>query len=131
MLAYDIPTGNSELDTLRYNTKNNLKDIYNRNMALAASDVAQAATIIPGAGKVFTKVLGKLNLPERAIDGTVKVLDKAIDYTTKKVAPKMSKVAKHRLSKYVLEPTVRISANAALEGIEEVTQYMIGNRINE
>lgn len=131
MLAYDIPTGNSELDTLRYNTKNNLKDIYNRNMALAASDVAQAATIIPGAGKVFTKVLGKLNLPERAIDGTVKVLDKAIDYTTKKVAPKMSKVAKHRLSKYVLEPTVRISANSALEGIEEVTQYMIGNRINE
>lgn len=131
MLAYDIPTGNNELDALRYTTKNNLKDIYNRNMALAASDVAQAATIIPGAGKVFTKVLGKLNLPERAIDGTVKVLDKAIDYTTKKVAPKMSKVAKHRLSKYVLEPTVRISANAALEGIEEVTQYMIGNRINE
>lgn len=131
MLAYDIPTGNSELDTLRYNTKNNLKDIYNRNMALAASDVAQAATIIPGAGKVFTKVLGKLNLPERAIDGTVKVLDKAIDYTTNKVAPKISKVAKHRLSKYVLEPTVRISANSALEGIEEVTQYMIGNRINE
>ena len=117
MLAYDIPTGNSELDALRYNTKNNLKDIYNRNMALAASDVAQAATIIPGAGKVFTKVLGKLNLPERAIDGTVKVLDKAIDYTTKKVAPKMSKVAKHRLSKYVLEPTVRISANASLECI--------------
>lgn len=131
MLAYDIPTGNSELDTLRYNAKNNLKDIYNRNMALAASDVAQTATIIPGAGKVFTKVLGKLNLPERAIDGTVKVLDKAIDYTTKKVAPKISKVAKHRLSKYVLEPTVRISANSALEGIEEVTQYMIGNRINE
>lgn len=131
MLAYDIPTGNNELDALRYTTKNNLKDIYNRNMALAASDVAQAATIIPGAGKVFTKVLGKLNLPERAIDGTVKVLDKAIDYTTKKVAPKMSKVAKHRLSKYVLEPTVRISANAALEGVEEVTQYMIGNRINE
>lgn len=131
MLAYDIPTGNSELDTLRYNTKNNLKDIYNRNMALAASDVAQAATIIPGAGKVFTKVLGKLNLPERAIDGTVKVLDKAIDYTTNKVAPKISKVAKHRLSKYVLEHTVRISANSALQGIEEVTQYMIGNRINE
>lgn len=131
MLAYDIPTGNNELDALRYTTKNNLKDIYNRNMALAASDVAQAATIIPGAGKVFTKVLGKLNLPERAIDGTVKVLDKAIDYTTKKVAPKMSKVAKHRLSKYILEPTVRISANAALEGVEEVTQYMIGNRINE
>lgn len=131
MLAYDIPTGNSELDTQRYNAKNNLKDIYNRNMALAASDVAQAATIIPGAGKVFTKVLGKLNLPERAIDGTVKVLDKAIDYTTKKVAPKMSKVAKHRLSKYVLEPTVRISANSALEGTTEVTQYMIGNRINE
>lgn len=131
MLAYDIPTGNAELDALRYSTKNNLKDIYNRNMSLAVSDVAQAATIIPGAGKVFTKVLGKLNLPERAIDGTVKVLDKAIDYTTKKVAPKMSKVAKHRLSKYVLEPTVRISANAALEGVEEVTQYMIGNRMNE
>lgn len=131
MLAYDIPTGNDDLDALRYTTKNNLKDIYNRNMALAASDVAQAATIIPGAGRVFTKVLGKLNLPERAIDGTVKVLDKAIDYTTKKVAPKMSKVAKHRLSKYVLEPTVRIGANAALEGVEEVTQYMIGNRINE
>lgn len=131
MLAYDIPTGNDDLDALRYTTKNNLKDIYNRNMALAASDVAQAATIIPGAGRVFTKVLGKLNLPERAIDGTVKVLDKAIDYTTKKVAPKMSKVAKHRLSKYILEPTVRISANAALEGVEEVTQYMIGNRINE
>lgn len=131
MLAYDIPTGNNELDALRYTTKNNLKDIYNRNMALAASDVAQAATIIPGAGKMFTKVLGKLNLPERAIDGIIKVLDKAIDYTTKKVAPKMSKVAKHRLSKYILEPTVRISANAALEGVEEVTQYMIGNRINE
>lgn len=131
MLAYDIPTGNAELDALRYSTKNNLKDIYNRNMSLAASDVAQAATIIPGAGKVFTKVLGKLNLPERAINGTVKVLDKAIDYTTKKVAPKMSKVAKHRLSKYVLEPTVRISANAALEGVKEVTQYMIGNRMNE
>ena len=131
MLAYDIPTGNDDLDALRYTTKNNLKDIYNRNMALATSDVAQAAIIIPGAGKVFTKVLDKLNLPERAIDGTVKVLDRAIDYTTKKVAPKMSKVAKHRLSKYVLEPTVRISANAALEGVEEVTQYMIGNRINE
>ena len=131
MLAYDIPTGNDDLDALRYTTKNNLKDIYNRNMALATSDVAQAAIIIPGTGKVFTKVLDKLNLPERAIDGTVKVLDRAIDYTTKKVAPKMSKVAKHRLSKYVLEPTVRISANAALEGVEEVTQYMIGNRINE
>lgn len=131
MLAYDIATGNAELDTLRYNTKGNLKDIYNRNMALAASDVAQAAVVIPGAGKMFAKVLGKINLPERAIDKTVKVLDKAIDYTTKKVAPKMSKAAKHRLSKYILEPTVRISANAALEGAEEVTQYMIGNRINE
>ena len=131
MLAYDIPLGNQELDALRYNSKKNLKDIYNRNMALSVTDVAQTAVIIPGAGKVFTKVLGKLNLPERAVNGTVKVLDKAIDYTTKKVAPKMSKVAKHRLSKYVLEPTVRISANSALEGIEEVTQYMIGNRINE
>lgn len=131
ILAYDIATGNAELDALRYNTKGNLKDIYNRNMALAASDVAQAAVVIPGAGKMFTKVLGKINLPERAIDKTVKVLDKAIDYTTKKVAPKMSKATKHRLSKYILEPTVRISANAALEGAEEVTQYMIGNRINE
>lgn len=131
MLAYDIPLGNQELDALRYNSKKNLKDIYNRNMALSVTDVAQTAVIIPGAGKVFTKVLGKLNLPERAVNGTVKVLDKAIDYTTKKVAPKMSKVAKHRLSKYIIEPTVRITANAALEGTDEVTQWGIGDRIDD
>lgn len=130
MLAYDIPTNNSEINSVSYKTKKNLKDIYNRNMALAASDIAEAVTIIPGAGKVFTKVLGKLNLPERAIDGTVKILDKAVEYTTKKVAPNLSKAAKNRLSKYIIDPVVRISAGSLMEGAEEVTQFMIGENIN-
>lgn len=128
MLAYDIATNNSDLDRLTASTKKNLQSIYDRNMILATSDVAQSAMIIPGAGKVFGKVLSKLNLPERAIDGTVKVIDKTINHV---ISKQVSNAAKKGISKYLIDPAVRITAAAGLEGLEETTQYIIGNRINK
>lgn len=128
MLAYDVATNNTDLDILTATTKKNLQNIYDRNMILATSDIAQSAMIIPGAGKMFSKVLNKLNLPERAIDGTVKIIDKAIDYT---VSKQISNAAKKGISKYIVDPAVRITASAGLEGLEETTQYIIGSKINK
>ena len=128
MLAYDVATNNTDLDRLTATTKKNLQGIYDRNMALVLSDVAQSAMIIPGAGKVFNKALSSLNLPERAVNGTVKALDKAIDYTLAKTA---SNATKKGISKYIVDPAVRILGSAGLEGLEETTQYVIGSKINE
>lgn len=128
MLAYDVATNNTDLDRLTATTKRNLQNIYDRNMILATSDIAQSAMIIPGAGKMFSKVLNKLNLPERAIDGTVKIIDKAIDYT---ISKQISNAAKKGISKYIVDPAVRITASAGLEGLEETTQYIIGSKINK
>lgn len=128
MLAYDVATNNTDLDRLTATTKKNLQNIYDRNMILATSDIAQSAMIIPGAGKMFSKVLNKLNLPERAIDSTVKIIDKAIDYT---VSKQISNAAKKGISKYIVDPAVRITASAGLEGLEETTQYIIGSKINK
>lgn len=128
MLAYDIATNNTDLDRLTATTKKNLQDIYDRNMVLATSDIAQSAMIIPGAGKTFSKVLNKLNLPERTIDGTVKIIDKAIDYT---ISKQISNATRKGVSKYIIDPAVRIAASAGLEGLEETTQYLIGSNINK
>lgn len=128
MLAYDIALNNDELDRLTATSKKNLQDIYNRNMALSLSDVAQSAIIIPGAGKAFGQLLGKLNLPERAVNGTVKTLDKIIE---SKIGNSLSKASKKKISKHILDPAVRMTASALMEGVEETTQYVIGSKINK
>ena len=120
MLAYDVPLGNKELEAIQSEAKGRLQNLYNRNMMLGLGDFAEAAVVIPGAGKAFGKVLGKLNITERAVNGTVKTLDNIIA----KVAPKVSKANRKLLTKYVINPTVRVTTVAALEGTEEVTQFV-------
>lgn len=128
MLAYDIATTNKELDNLTKTTKKNLQSIYDHNMVLATSDIAQTALLIPGYGKLLGNTLGKLNLAERGLDYTVKGLDKVIDLTTKKV---LSNVTRKGLSKYVVDPATRIFASAGMEGVEETTQYIIGSKVKD
>ena len=121
MLTYGIGTGNAELDFASAEAKKGLKTLYNRNMMLAASDVAQSFIVIPGVGKVFDKALKKVDLPNQVIDGTVKLMDKTIE----KIAPKISKVKRTKLMDYIVDPTLRVAATSTLEGVEEATQLLI------
>ena len=126
MMAYDINTGIDELDSILWNAKNNLNDIYNRNMALVGVDLAQNFIVIPGAGKFISKALQNSNIGEVGTNLLYKGLDKAIDYTMRKAGASAAKrAATSGTMKYVVEPVYRMGANALLEGGEEVTQYMI------
>lgn len=136
MLAYNIKIGDiapqaKELDNVTGKAKNKLRDLYNSNMALGIGDVAQTAVIVPGVGKMFGKVLGKLNLPEIAIDKTVKALDKTIATIATKAGSKVAKPVLERGSKYLVDPAVRIGITSAFEGVEEVTQFMLGDRLKD
>ena len=120
MLAYNIKIGDiapqaKELDNVTGKAKNKLRDLYNSNMALGIGDIAQTAVIVPGVGKMFGKVLGKLNLPEIAIDKTVKALDKTIATIATKAGSKVARPVLERGSKYLVDPAVRICFTSVFE----------------
>lgn len=121
MLTYDVATGDPDIDFARAESKKGLNTIYNRNMMLAASDVAQQMIVIPGVGKMFGKVIDKLDVPNSVINGTVKLMDKTIE----KVAPKISNINRTKLINYAVDPAVRLGVTSTMEGVEEATQLLI------
>lgn len=121
MLTYDIATGDPDIDFARAESKKGLNTIYNRNMMLAASDVAQQMIVIPGVGRMFEKAISKVDIPNRAINSTVKLMDKTIE----KIAPKMNKITRTKLVNYAVDPAVRLGITSTMEGVEEATQLLI------
>ncbi len=126
MLAYDVATGNPELDAQTFKSKKNLQQIYDRNMALMVSDVAQTALLIPGAGKYLDKVAHSLNPMDKATRGTVKLMDKVIQ----KIVPGLKKTTRTKLLDYGLDPALRLAGSSVMEGVEEATQFNIGLAVN-
>ena len=126
MMAYDIQTDDQNLNSIVNSSKNHLNDVYNRNMALVGADVAANFLMIPGYGKFISKALKTTNVGETTADLTYKALDKSIQYIAAKAgASTARKKAIAGSMKYVVEPVFRLGSSAAIEGGEEVAQYMI------
>lgn len=132
MLAYNIPFDNEELDKIRETSRYQLQDVYNKNMALSAFDVAQATVMIPGVGKAFGHILGKMDITGKVLDKSVELIDNAIMWTNKKAGKYGFDIADaHKFSKYGIDPIVRLGATGLMEGLEETTQYMVGKQFEE
>ena len=135
ILAYDIPLKDvlpqgAELDKMRAKAKTNLRDTYEHNMALSTSDLAQTALIVPGAGKVFSKILYPVTkVTGKVGKATTEVIDKAMSKVLTKSITPVAKETTRKYLKYVAKPVAKMVGSATLEGIEEVTQSMISSRI--
>ena len=57
MLTYGIDFTDLELEKARIKSRRQLEDVYNRNMMLGVSDIAQNFVMIPGMGKMFNTAL--------------------------------------------------------------------------
>ena len=132
MLAYNIPFDNEELDKIRETSRYQLQDVYNKNMALSAFDVAQATVMIPGVGRAFGQILGKMDITGKVLDKSVELIDNAIMWTNKKAGKYGFDIADaHKFSKYGIDPIVRLGATGLMEGLEETTQYMVSKQFEE
>ena len=91
-------------------------------MALSAFDVAQATVMIPGVGRAFGQILGKMDITGKVLDKSVELIDNAIMWTNKKAGKYGFDIADaHKFSKYGIDPIVRLGATGLMEGLEETT----------
>lgn len=125
-IAYDIALDDPERNEILNDSKKALDDIYQRNMALVSVDMAQNFLIIPGAGKLLKNVFSHSNLVKDLGEAVYWGLDKAVDFTLRKVGTETAKrLAIQKGMKYIVAPIYGITMNGILEGTEEVTQQMI------
>lgn len=135
IIASNVPTSDDTFNQIRSESRKNLDHLYNQNMALAVSDIAQVAVAIPFVGKMMAGVVkggtqaAKLTKLSGALN---RGLDNAIEYGAK-VAPVLKTVAKSpnlkafgkHIGKNVLAGTAFTMVS---EAYEEGNQYIGGKR---
>lgn len=135
ILTKDIELNNIALNKAMTNNDGQLKALYERNMALSASDIAQTALAIVPWGKSisslkklgkFGKVLGK---SEESIKGIRKQLSDRIDDVTAFGLDNVKKLPNITTRKAVRDLGGRILLSSVLEGAEEGSQYIFGDKL--
>ena len=135
ILTKDIELNNIALNKAMTNNDGQLKALYERNMALSASDVAQTALAIVPWGKAFNqlKKLGKfgkvLGKGEESIQGIRKQLSDRIDDVTAFGIDNVKKLPSITTRKAVRDLGGRILLSSVLEGGEEGAQYIFGDKL--
>ena len=128
MIAYDVTSGLSGIDTVMNSAKKGLQDVYNRNMALGIVDLAQTAIIIPGVGKSISNLLKSVNPSPLVKQYVGKYLDNTIDWVLQKAHFSAAKrAATIGGLKYIVPPIAKTTLNGILEGGEETAQSIISS----
>lgn len=91
IVMYNLNIEQPGFNQVRDDSRKDINKLYDQNMALAVSDVAQSLLIIPGAGKLFTKAI-TLNGKVKLGDELGSFANKALDNTTRSIATNMSKL---------------------------------------
>ena len=138
ILTRDIKVDNIALNKAMTNNDGQLKALYERNMALSASDVIQTGLEIVPLGKLgklaspitkagrFGKILGKST---ESLRGIRKQLSDRIDDVTAFGIENVGKLPKLTRRKAVRDLGGRILLSSALEGGEEGAQYIFGEKL--
>lgn len=129
MLSYGIEFGDLELDKATKISRRKLEDVYNRNMMLATSDVAQNIVMLPGVGKFLNKA-ASIGVDDATSKLATKTIDGIMKYTSAKIARATGESVAKRSSKYIVDPIVRIGFTGLSEGFEETSQYMFGKQLD-
>ena len=145
ILTKQVPVGNISLDQLEHKHSKGIKSVYMDNMALSTFDIVQTAAELAPLG------LGQIAKYKRSIGNTVdkarKAINKAKDVATlgrlrrsisnriddvlKFGIDKASKLPTYNLRRKIKEGINRLLITSTLEGVEEGTQYIIGDKYSK
>lgn len=135
VLTRDIELNNIALNKAMTNNDGHLKALYERNMALSASDVVQTAlATVPWSKAInplkklgkFGKVLGK---SDESLKGIRKQLSDRIDDVTAFGLENVKKLPSVSTRKAIRDLGGRILLSSVLEGGEEGAQYIFGDKL--
>lgn len=126
----EVKLNNANINNILQESENGLEDVYQKNMALGVSDIAQdAITFIPVGGtfkKISDATLGKVAKAVTTAERSAKAVRrvKAATESLRKMNSVMNSTARKVATKGALKVAGKVSLTAIMEGAEEGAQQV-------
>lgn len=135
LLTGQVQINNTRFDKARVDNMEGLQSLYMDNMALSINDIAQTVLSVVPIGKI-AKVTGLNKVgkaiagsrPGRAINGFSKAVSDRVDDVAKFGLDNVNKLPRLTRRRNIIDLGGRVLVNTGLEGMEEGTQYIKGQR---